>query len=192
MAEKTELNFESVFNEGSVPTLDEVLENREKRVAFIKKLLSAYPECSIISFKLNIPGPVKNNLLITKLFKAGLKHISNCIKNEKWEEIYTKTMDLKTGPEYFAAIPAPAKDIKAKMLCIEENTNLGRLFDIDILYKENGDLQQISRENLGYGSRKCLVCQADAKQCAGSRAHTLSIIHKNIWEIILSETDIFQ
>ncbi len=192
MAEKTEVNFESVFNEGSVPSLDEVLENREKRVAFIKKLLLAYPECSIISFKLNIPGPVKNNSFIARIFELGLKHITNCIESEKWEVAYTKTMDLKTGPEYFAAILYSAKDIKKKMLHIEENTNLGRLFDIDVLYKENGDLQQISREDLAYKSRKCLVCQADARQCSGSRTHTLSSIYKSIWEIISLETDIFQ
>lgn len=190
--ELTEINFESVFSVGSIPSLDEVLENREKRVAFIEKLLSLYPNCSIISYKLNIAGPVKNNLFIGKIFKIGLNHILNCINNEKLKITSSKAIDLKTGPEYFAAISASPKDIKSKMIYIEENTKLGRLLDIDVLYMENDDVQHINREMIGYENRKCFVCQADARQCAGSRAHSLSSIYKSIWDIISSEADLFK
>ncbi len=188
----TEISFESVFSVGSIPSLDEVLENREKRVAFIKKLLLLYPDCSIISYKLNIAGPVKNNPFIGKIFKIGLNHILNYINNEKLKIASSKVIDLKTGPEYFAAIPTSPKDVKREMIHIEENTNIGRLFDIDVLYMENGDVMHISREAIGYESRKCFVCQADARQCAGSRAHSLSSIHKSICDIISSEVDILQ
>lgn len=192
ISELTEVNFESIFSVGSIPSLNEVLENREKRVAFIKKLLLLYPDCSIISYKLNIAGPVKNNSFIARIFKIGLNHILNCINNEKLKITSSKAINLKTGPEYFAAISASPKDIKSKMIYIEENTKLGRLFDIDVLYMENGDVQHISREMIGYENRKCFVCQADARQCAGSRAHSLSSIRKSIWDIISSEVDIFQ
>ncbi len=188
----TDISFESFFSVGSIPSLDEVLENREKRVAFIKKLLLLHLDCSIISYKLNIAGPVKNNSFMGKIFNIQLNHILNYINNEKLKIASSKVIDLKTGPEYFAAISASPKDVKSKMIYIEENSNIGRLFDIDVLYMENSDVQHISREAIGYESRKCFVCQADARQCAGSRAHSLSSIHKSIWDMISSEIDILQ
>ncbi len=183
--------MESIFSIGSTPSLDEVLQNREKRVSLIKKLLTIYPDCSLISYKLNIAGPIKNNIYIKRIFDIGLNQILSCINSDNLEISYSKTLDIKTGPEYFAIIKANAKEIKIKMTNIEEKSKLGRLFDIDVLYMNNDKIEHISRVDIGFENRKCFVCQADARQCAGSRAHSLTSIQESMYEIISSEIDLF-
>ncbi len=184
MAENIEVGFESIFLHGSKPTLDEVLGNREKRVEFIKKLFSLYPQSSIISYKLNIPGVVKNNEYITQIFEIGLNQISSCVKNEKWESVYSKKLNLRTGSEYFEVISALPIIVKEKMVSIEENVILGRLFDIDVIYKENENLHYVERREIGYPNRKCFICNADAKLCASRRTHSVLEIHKSIGDLI--------
>jgi holo-ACP synthase len=179
-----ELEFKSVFQEGSKPTLDEVLENREKRVWFLKKLFSLYSQCTIVSFKCNIPGEVKNNEVIGEIFEIGLNYISSCVKNESWESVYTKKLNLSTGPEYFEVISAQPLAVKEKMASIEENEILGRLFDIDVIYKGNENLHYVERREIGYPKRKCFVCNADAKLCASRRTHSILEIHKSMENLI--------
>lgn len=174
----------SFLYSGDTPTLDEVLHNREMRVNFINKLLTLHPDSTIISFKLNIPGPVKNNITIEKIFYAGVNNIDSCIKLNKWNNVYSKTLILKTGPEYFAAVASKPTEVKREMIFIEENEMLGRLFDIDVLYLENEEVQSISREKAGYAGRKCFVCESDAKICSSRRSHSLSEMYENIEKIV--------
>jgi holo-ACP synthase CitX len=179
-----ELEFKSVFQEGSKPTLDEVLDNREKRVGFIKKLFLLYPQSTIISFKCNIPGEVKNNETIGEIFEIGLRYISSCVKNESLDSVYTKKLNLSTGPEFFEVLSAPPLAVKEKMSSIEENEILGRLFDIDVIYKEDENLHYVERREIGYPKRKCFVCSDDAKLCASRRTHSILEIHKSMENLI--------
>jgi len=174
----------SFLYSGDSPTLDEVLHNREMRVNFINKLLTLHPDCTIISFKLNIPGPVKNNETIEKIFHAGVNSIDSCISINKWNIVYSKTLSLKTGPEYFAALAFEPTKVKEEMTSIEENEILGRLYDIDVLHLENKEAKSISREKIGYAGRKCFVCNNDAKICSSRRTHTLNEIYQSIENII--------
>lgn len=184
MGKNIELGFESLFLNGSKPTLDEVLDNREKRVEFLKKLFSLYPECTIISYKLNIPGEVKNNEYISQIFEIGLNHITSYVKYEKWESVYSKKINLRTGPEYFGVISVLPLAVKEKMTSIEENVILGRLFDIDVIYKENENLYYVERREIGYPNRKCFICNSDAKLCASRRTHSILEIHKSMGNLI--------
>lgn len=184
MVKNIELGFESVFLNGSKPTLDEVLDNREKRVEFLRKLFTLYPHCTIISFKLNIPGEIKNNEYITQIFDIGLKHISSCVKNEKWESVYSKKLNLRTGPEYFRVVSALPLEVKEKMISIEENVILGRIFDIDVIYEKNENLYYVERREIGYPNRKCFICDNDAKLCSSRRTHSVLEIHKSMGDLI--------
>lgn len=184
MNKNIELEFESVFLNGSKPTLNEVLDNREKRVEFLKKLFSLYPQCTIVSFKLNIPGEVKNNKVITEIFDIGLNHISVCVKNEKWESVYSKKLNLRTGPEYFEVISSIPLAVKEKMASIEEYVILGRLFDIDVIYKKNENLHYVERREIGYPNRKCFICNRAAKLCASRRTHSFLEICESMENLI--------
>ena len=64
------------------------------------------------------------------------------------------------------------------MIALEE-TKIGRLYDIDVLEKEN---TKISRKDLGFPERKCLLCNNPACQCGRSRKHSIEELRKkDLW-----------
>ena len=67
---------------------------------------------------------------------------------------------------------------------MEEGSDLGRLFDLDVLIPDETFPQSISRSRLGAAPRRCLLCEEDAKACARSRAHTMDQLLEKINEIL--------
>lgn len=176
-----------LFSEGNRPTLEEVLETREMRAGFEKKLSEKYPKDAIISFKLNIPGPVKNNDLIKKIFDIGTEDIKASLLRKEFQIRYEKELNLKTGPECFLSIKAHPLAVKTEMAKLEEETPLGRLYDIDVVYDDEGKLEGIDRTTIGFPKRTCFVCEKDAKACGRSRAHSISEMHDKIEELLKKE-----
>jgi holo-ACP synthase len=62
-----------------------------------------------------------------------------------------------------------AQTAKRMLVELEANHALGRFWDLDVIDSE-GNL--ISRTELGYESRKCFICDGEAKACARSRKHS--------------------
>ncbi|MDD7401897.1 MAG: citrate lyase holo-[acyl-carrier protein] synthase [Eubacteriales bacterium] len=154
------------FQQGSQPSLADVLVRREARVLHIQSLLKSH--LTVVCFKLNIPGQVKNNDSIQALFARGLQDIRTSLPegDRDWEE---SLPDLPTGPEYFLASPLPAVQVKRRMVELEEKP-LGRLYDLDV-FSQAGPL---SREELGLPPRTCFLCDRPAPECARSRRHSLA------------------
>ena len=173
--------------EGSIPSLEEVLKNRENRSLFQKKLSDKFPEQTLISLKCNIPGPVKNNETIRQLFEIGKTEIEGSLSTKDYEVIYFKEINLPTGPECFYVVNGLPIDIKQLMIEIEEQKELGRLFDNDVLYNKNGLIESISRKELKYPLRQCLICKQDAKSCGRNRTHQLEELYEKIENIIRSD-----
>lgn len=161
----------SFFSEGEEPTLLEVLDRREERVLEINDVIEQFKNTSVICFKLNIPGKIKNNEIIYKVFRDGVNNIEAAILNLKGIEIkISEEKNLKTGPELLMGVKGvEAKELKMKMVEIENSTKIGRLYDIDVI----GDNGAISREEIGMAERKCFLCDKNAKICASSRAHSV-------------------
>ncbi len=61
-----------------------------------------------------------------------------------------------SGYEAYFVSDKDIKEIKRIALTLEKEHPLGRLFDIDIFYK---DLSKISREDLGEPKRKCFYVE---------------------------------
>ena len=177
----------ALFSDGIMPTLEEVLETREMRAGFEKKLLEKYPQDAIISFKLNIPGPVKNNDLIKRIFDLGTADIKAVLVRKEFEIRYEKELNLRTGPEFFLVIRARPIEVKTEMANLEEETPLGRLYDIDVVYDDEGKMESIDRQKIGFQKRTCFVCEKDAKVCGRSRAHSMSDMHDKIEELLKKE-----
>ena len=186
---KIKLSKFDAFRVGEKPTLAQVLSNREKRVELQEKLTKEYCESVVISFKCNIPGPIKNNEVVRYIFNQGEKSLNNCILANSWEVRLKKEIDAITGPELIMVIDdVSAKVIKEKMIAIESEDSLARLYDFDVLYFDE-NVVSVSRETLGYESRKCLICECDAKECARSRKHSLEELHDKI-VLYISERDV--
>ncbi|MFL2101427.1 citrate lyase holo-[acyl-carrier protein] synthase [Desemzia sp. FAM 23989] len=175
-----------LFNTGRQVSLEEVLNNREKRVFFQTELLEHYSG-SLVSFDCNIPGPIKNNSAIKSLFDTGKSILMDKLKEKEVAILTVKEWDNITGPELF--LVANAKPDELKQLCVQiEETPLGRLFDMDVLFKEStGGLNSVSRRELGLPVRKCFICNDDAKNCGRSRKHSLEEMFRSIHKIVEQE-----
>lgn len=163
-------------------TLEEVLDNREKRAAFQYYLLNQYGG-SLISFTCNIPGPVKNNSTVLSIFEKGKEMLFEKLELEQVEILVCKEWNQVTGPELFVSTVVDPFLVKEWCMEIEEN-KIGRLFDMDVLFKaEDNRLTSISREELNVAKRKCFICNNEAKICARSRKHDFQEIYSMIEEL---------
>lgn len=167
----------NIFADGDRPELDQVLARREDRRRDIEKLLKDSDNMALLSFKLNIPGPVKNNKYIKALYKEGLGLIREKMPKPVKELEYSGI----TGNEYMALYPAGALDIKRKAISLEESP-LGRLFDLDVEDEKGA----VKREDLGLDPRTCFICQRPAVECARSRRHSIEEMTERIEAMIRS------
>ncbi|PMD72078.1 citrate lyase holo-[acyl-carrier protein] synthase [Companilactobacillus nuruki] len=158
-----------VFSEGIKQDIVHVLKNRDSRVMEQQMLFrNLNKHQSLVSAKLNIPGPVKNNIYLAEMFSIGLKEFLKGMDID-----YQLIRDVATGPEAFVIIEGNASSVKKTAIKFEDNNELGRLFDIDVLISEGDALKPLSRSNFNEPERKCLLCGKPAKVCARSRNHSV-------------------
>lgn len=171
----------SLYFKGEEQSLNDILKARDLRVQYQQYLLDKY--CSaIVSYKLNIPGPIKYNSLIKQIFDEGLKSLKQVLGESSIEVVHEKTIYENSGPEYFAVFNGSSRVIKKLTTNIEETHPLGRLYDFDVLDDQG---KQISREELGIGPRKCLLCENNAFVCGRSRIHEISALTAKIESMAL-------
>ena len=151
-------------------TLEQMLAAREQRVFRQQKLLKQYG-LPMVCFTMNIAGPVKNSPLIRSGFMLGVRYLKERIAALKMNCIHYEETNEPTGNEaYFIIADAPLT-IKKITSDIEDETDLGRLFDMDVL---KADGEKVERTELGLSPRLCLICGGPARDCARSRAHTVA------------------
>jgi holo-ACP synthase len=166
----------SEYFKGEEQSLQDILEARDMRVKFQEYLLENY-KSALVSYKLNIPGPIKYSSLIKQIFEEGLKDFKKQLNEASISIIFEKIWYRNSGPEYFAVFSAVPIALKKLTTSIEENHALGRLFDFDVL-KDDGT--QISRQELGASQRKCLLCDNSAFECGRSRRHEVRELIEHI------------
>lgn len=152
------------------PTLLEILDAREKRVSHQKELLERYQK-PLLCFTMNIPGPVKLDRDVSIGFFVGCRLLRDALRGISL--LHSEEIRRTTGCEAYYVVDMPAEELKRLAMDIEDTEMIGRLFDMDVL-DEAGE--KLSREALGGGRRKCLLCDNDAVICAGRRAHPLEAL----------------
>lgn len=157
----------------------EILKSREDRANKQVELLKEYPY-SLISFTLNTPGEIKDNELYRKIHKEGIKAIKETLKRHNLRIIYSEETSKITGPECYIMVDTNAHDLKKLMVDIEDEHKLGRIFDIDVFGKNH---EQISRSEMGLSSRKCLICNEDARICMRNRTHSYEELIRKVEEM---------
>lgn len=146
-------------------TLQEVLDAREARVSRQKRLLAAYGR-PLLSFTMNMAGPVKRSALADFAFREGLAALRGRLGTALLHEEIT---DAPAGLEAVLACTLPAPALKELAVGLETAQPVGRLYDLDVIGTDGGKL---SRET----GRTCLVCGGPVGPCARSRAHGLPAI----------------
>ena len=166
-------------------TLLEMLEVREKRAYKQNELLKRYGS-TIICFTMNIAGPIKISDSIIRAFKTGCDKIQYHISKE--QIIYQEFVEEKTGCEAYFVINMDAVSVKKICTLIEDESKLGRLFDIDVI-DSNGE--KLDRSCVNGNSRDCIVCGASGRGCASRRLHSVVELQfatdKIIYEYFLNE-----
>lgn len=150
-------------------TLSEMLAAREARVRRQDALRETYASV-VVSFTLNIAGPVKDSPLFRRAFRAGQEQLEAGLRASSLSVLDCLERHAPTGCEALYAVEGTAREIKAVCVSIEDSSPLGRLFDMDVL---DTDGRKLDREEAGGGPRSCIICGAAGKGCASRRVHTV-------------------
>ena len=156
--------------------IDEILKCREKRVAIQNEMIKKYNK-PVISFTMNIPGPIKTNNEIKKAFDIGKNLILEKLKENNITILEIQELNENTGNELFISVNSLAKKIKNITVSIEEASELGRLFDMDVI---DINFEKLSRESF----RKCLICEEQAQECGRSRKHSVEELQNKVEKIL--------
>ena len=156
--------------------IEEILDCREKRVTIQNEMIKKYNK-PVISFTMNIPGPIKTNNEIKKAFDIGKNLILENLKKNNIEILEIQELNENTGNELFISTHSSAEKIKNITITIEESCELGRLFDIDVI---DVNFEKLSRKSF----RKCLICEEQAQECGRSRKHSVKELQDKIEEIL--------
>lgn len=170
------MNGADLLANGQPVTLEEMLRAREKRAARQRQALDCY-RLPLISLSLVAPGAVKNSPVWRRVADYAQREILALCQQKEWVCVWEKHIDERSGPEWMAAVCAPAKALKRHISLLEEQHPLGRLWDIDII---DSDGRPLSRRELGLPARRCLICQQEAHVCARSRQHALALLLDDI------------
>ena len=143
--------------------LMEMLEARDRRARRQRELLERY-RLPLVSFTMNIAGPVKNSPSIRRGFRLGRELLLGQLAREKAAVVATREVDEDTGCEGLYVVEMDPRSLKAITCQIEDGTPLGRLLDLDFLSPGGEKLDRPE-------PRRCLICGGPARECARSRAH---------------------
>ena len=147
-------------------TLDKLLASRDRRVEMQQKLREKHPNLTLVCLTVIMPGNIKRNLSSLIVSQAAINALLNRFEGNV---VNVVTRDLDTGYEAYIVTSMPQNEAKLIACDIEDSHELGRLMDIDVLDSKG---VPVKRETLGYGPRKCLVCDNEARYCMRNRTHT--------------------
>ena len=162
--------------EGQEVTITDMMYCRDRRVQIQNEFIEKYQK-PVISFCMNIPGPIKTTPLIQRGFESGKEALLTALSTADMAVLESRIFHDITGDEMLLCVSAPAEKIKDLTQKIEESHTCGRLFDMDVI---DIDGQKLSRPSY----RKCLLCDCQAQECARSRRHTIAQMQHKIEEIL--------
>ncbi|MCR5809365.1 MAG: citrate lyase holo-[acyl-carrier protein] synthase [Clostridiales bacterium] len=152
-------------------SVEDMAAAREERASRQKELIEEYG-LPVVSFTMNVPGPVKYSKAIENCFNVGVEELKKALFGFNAKLVREEYRISHTGCEGMLVFKGPgARLIKAAAVKVEDRYAFSRLFDIDVIDK-NGE--KLSRAK----PRKCLVCDKTASVCARSRAHSLDELKK--------------
>ena len=151
-------------------SLDQLLTARDERAAYIASLRRRYPGACVVSFTLVTPGPVKQTPETKRLFDAGIAALSRLLVRYELAPLSFEADEKPTGEEAYLAVKTEPGFLKMELCKLEESAPYGRLWDMDVV-KPDGT--RVSREDIGFSERGCIVCGRAGRACASRRLHPM-------------------
>ena len=106
-------------------TLMEMLGAREARAMRQQQLLEEY-RLPVISFCLNVAGPVKNSPVLRRAFREGLERLVCALLAGRLSVVHREEVDQPTGCEALWVVRGDGRRVKE--LCVEHPGHPGGLF----------------------------------------------------------------
>lgn len=155
---------------------DKFLMDREKRVLHQERLLKRYGDKTLVTVKINYPGINKSNYITDDIVEIISGEINIFFSEDIFYSEEYKSME---GKIFHFIVDECSLEVKKCMIEIEENHILGRFVDIDVYSLEEKEIRGISRRSKGIelSSRRCFICDNDAKICSRSQAHIIDDIY---------------
>lgn len=157
-------------------TLERLLESRDRRREMQERLRKDYPGMTLICLTVVMPGNVKRSPRSLKVARAA---VTELVKTFGDDNIINR--DLETGYEAFLLTSRTPEETKRIVVGIEDTHPLGRLFDIDVF---DADGLPLGRQQLGLPSRRCLICDDDARVCMRAGRHDYAELLNKIAETV--------
>ncbi|APX72964.1 citrate lyase holo-[acyl-carrier protein] synthase [Companilactobacillus allii] len=163
-----------IFSEGFEQSDAQINFSHVANVGERKYLSDEVPDYgSLVSAKLNIPGPIKNNQYLSNIFEKGFTEFIKDFKIEK-----KIVWDIATGPQAFAIVGADAQIVKNSAVIFENINPLGVLFDIDVYIVHGDTLGALRRDDIRIPPRENIYKEATTLK--EKRDIVCKLINKNI------------
>ena len=156
--------------------IDKILNDRESRYNKIIELSKKY-KSPVLTAKINYPGDNKNSNRIEKIFEI-LKKLTK--EGFQKEIIEIKELHGYDGPSILCSLEGKAEKLKKKAVEIEEDEEIGRIFDLDI-YVEG---VPVSRRDIRLNPRKCIICGGNTYNCRINKLHSKEEVKGEIDRLI--------
>lgn len=151
-----------------------MLAARDRRVEIQSSMLKeGGSDCCLACLTLNIAGEIKRTPMTKMLFDRGVSEF----EKSGFEVIDHLLIDDFTGSEAFWLVREDGAAVKKQLEDTEDSFPAARLFDFDVLTPDGAKLSR--RE-----SRRCLICDRPAAECARSRAHGLDQVKKATLDLL--------
>lgn len=158
-------------------TLDELLQSREQRWTRQQALIRKYPDATLVCLTVIMPGSVKRSSRSLIVAHAAVEAMQQYFAGTI---AHMTSHDLETGYEVYMLTSLGLAETKRKTCRLEDTHPLGRLFDMDVIDKDG---LPMSRSAIGEASRKCLLCDREARYCMRNHSHTQEELHRKIAEM---------
>lgn len=159
--------------------IDDILKDRENRYNTVLELINQY-QLPVVCSKINYPGSHKNTPEALKAFQVLEQLV---ISGYGRYSTFTKVLSGGDGRSLLMVVTMTPLEAKKIALDLEDNHPLGRIFDIDVYHQDGSP---ISRGFLGLESRRCILCNEDARVCMRKKSHILQEIIEGVNNLIRS------
>jgi holo-ACP synthase len=146
------------------------LKQKEIKAMMINQYIEAN-KVTVVTMRLNIPGPEKKPDWSDKLFEMGSRILKQHLN--KMGFAFEAILDANASHYYehllILAVKASAVAIKQQMIELENTSEIGRILDIDVMDQEGNCL---SRSDFNMEQRQCYLCRDAANVCRREQRHS--------------------
>ncbi|MEN6594145.1 MAG: citrate lyase holo-[acyl-carrier protein] synthase [Clostridiaceae bacterium] len=169
------------YNADMEITLEELLNARDDRAAYEKQLLKRYRGACLVVFTVNVPGADKTTPEAARLFTAGIRALGGFLQRYELVPLFYEAREPVTGYEAYLALKTDASFLKLELIKLESSAPYGRLWDMDVISAKGVHL---SREDVGFPERSCIVCGKRGRACASRRLHPMEEVQKAFIKLV--------